>query len=172
MRVSRVALAAALIVSSLVLQLSVLPWLPLPGATPDLLLLSVVALALVDGPLTGAVVGFSAGLALDLAPPADAAIGRWALVLCLVGYVAGLAEDSLDRSALAPLVVVAGAAVASILLYAGLGAMLGDPRVDWVAVVAILPTAVLYDVVLAPFVVSAVLALARRETPDATFRSR
>ena len=37
-------------------------------------------------------VGFAAGLALDLAPPADHLAGRWALALVVVGYVAGRAR--------------------------------------------------------------------------------
>ena len=41
-----------------------------PGATPDLTLLVVVALALLGGPASGARAGLSAGLLADLAPPA------------------------------------------------------------------------------------------------------
>ena len=37
----------------------------------------------------GLVLGFGAGLLLDLAPPADHYAGRWALALVVVGYVAG-----------------------------------------------------------------------------------
>jgi rod shape-determining protein MreD len=168
-RASRVVLAVALVATALVLQVSVLPRLPLPGATPDLVLLCVVGLALAGGPLTGAVVGFGSGLALDLAPPADHAIGRWALVLCLVGYAAGLAEDESDRSAFAPLLVVAAAAAGAAVLFAGLGALLGDPRVGWGPLLEVLPTAVLYDVALAPFVVSGVIALSRRVAPEPTY---
>jgi rod shape-determining protein MreD len=168
MAAPRAALASALLLLALVLQLSVLPLLSLPGATPDLVLLCVVGLALAAGPMTGTVVGFAAGLALDLAPPADHAIGRWALVLCLVGYAAGLAKSEAERSAVAPLVVVAVAALSAMLLFAGIGVVIGDPRVGWEPLLRVAPTALLYDVVLAPFVVSAVIALARRVAPDPT----
>ena len=60
----------------------------------------------------GLVCGFAAGLAADLVPPADHEVGRWALVLTLVGYLAGLGRDSSRRSAFVPLVVVAVAAAA------------------------------------------------------------
>lgn len=162
----RTLLAAAVVVTALVLQLSVLSRLPLPGATPDLVLLGVVALALVHGPGFGAGTGFAAGLALDLVPPADHAIGRWAFVLTVVGYLAGFGEDEIERSAFAPFLVVAAAAAGSLLLYAGLGALLGDVRVSWQAVARLLPSSVLYDVVLTPFVVSGVIALARRVEAD------
>jgi rod shape-determining protein MreD len=168
MPVARAALAAVLVFIALVVQLSLLSRLPLPGATPDLLLVTVVALALVDGPLAGALTGFGAGLALDLAPPADHAIGRWALVLCVVGYLVGLVGDDVDRSAFAPFAVVAAAAAGTVLLYAGLGALLDDPRIVALDVVKIIPTAVLYDVVLAPFVVFVVTAMTRRFAPEPT----
>jgi hypothetical protein len=68
--------------------------------------------------------------------------------------------------------VVALSAAASVLLYAGLGAMIDDPHVTWNAVSEILPTAVLYCVVLSAFVVPAVLRLADRFEPDPTMVRR
>ena len=98
---ARVLTYGALVASALVLQLTVLDLLPLPGGiAPDLVLLVVVALALTSGPLPGLVTGFAAGLALDLAPPASHAIGAYALVFCLVGYVCGRAAGEIDRSAI------------------------------------------------------------------------
>jgi rod shape-determining protein MreD len=163
---ARVLLAGAFVLVALAVQVTVLARLPLPGATPDLVLLVVVALALAHGPAFGLVAGFGAGLASDLVPPADHTVGRWAFVLTLVGYLAGQAMGETRRSAFVPLVVVAGAAAASVLLYAGLGAVMGDTHVTWVAVSALLPTSVLYDVVLSAFVVPAVLVLANRVEPD------
>jgi len=166
----RVLFAALLLVVALAVQLAVLARLPLPGATPDLVLLAVVSLALANGPGFGLVSGFAAGLATDLVPPADHAVGRWALVLTLVGYFAGLARGETRRSAFVPLFVVALSAAASVLLYAGLGALVDDPHVTWPAVSEILPTAVLYCVVLSAFVVPAVLRLADRFEPDPLVR--
>ena len=163
---ARVVLAALLIAVALALQVTLLSRLPLPGATPDLLLLVVVSLALAHGPGFGLVCGFAAGLATDLVPPADHEVGRWALVLTLVGYLAGLARAETRRSAVVPLVVVAVAGGASVLLYAGLGALMDDPNVTWPAVRSLLPTAVVYDLVLCTFVVPGVLALAGRAEPE------
>jgi rod shape-determining protein MreD len=155
-------------VVAIVLQTSVVPRFDLPGATPDLVLLVVLSLALADGPLTGVGVGFAAGLALDLVPPAEHAIGRYALVFTLVGYLAGLAKDAAERSVVMPFVLVAGAAAAGTVLYAALGVVFSEVGVEGSALLALLPTAVLYDVLLAPFVVPAVMALARRTEPDLT----
>lgn len=170
MSAPRFALTAVLVVVALALQVTFLSRLPLPGATPDLVLLVVVATALSGGPTVGLLTGFAAGLALDLVPPADHEVGRWAFVLTVVGYLSGLARAESRRSAFVPLVVVAAAAVGSVLLYAGLGALLDDPNVTWSAVTRLLPTAVVYDVVLSAFAVPAVLALSRRLEPEAVLR--
>ena len=169
---SRVVLTVAALVTAVVLQVSVAARLGLPGATPDVVLLVVVGLALAYGPTYGVAVGFAGGLLLDVAPPGLAPMGRWAIVLCLVGYLAGMAADEVDRSAFVPLIVVAVAAAGSALAYAAIGGLIGDTRVTWPAVSEIVPTAVLYDVVLTPFVVTVVLALARRGSADVVTSAR
>jgi len=79
-----VALFAAVIV-----QLTVVNRLPLPGGiAPDLVLLLVTAVAVCTGPMTGLLTGFAGGLALDIAPPATHYAGEYALVFCLAGYFA------------------------------------------------------------------------------------
>ncbi|WP_329195180.1 MULTISPECIES: rod shape-determining protein MreD [unclassified Streptomyces] len=168
MRFNRILLSATLIVVALVIQVTVLGRLQLPGAVPDLLLLTVVALALVYGHLSGAFVGFGAGLLADLAPPADHAAGRYALVLCIVGYLVGLVrpDNGRFRSAWGPLTTVVAAAIGSTLLYAGVGALVGDTAARHVGLTELLFTATLYDLLLAPFTVPLVMALARRAEND------
>ncbi|MEV4992603.1 rod shape-determining protein MreD [Streptomyces niveus] len=168
MRLNRTLLSVTLVVVALVVQVSVLARLQLPGAVPDLLLLVVVALALVYGHTSGAVIGFGAGLLADLAPPADHAAGRYALVLCLIGYLAGLAKPDSGqlRTALGPMVVVVGAAVTTTLLYAGVGALVGDTAARHVGLTNLVVTAAIYDLLLAPFTVPLIMALARRAEND------
>ncbi|MEV7685613.1 rod shape-determining protein MreD [Streptomyces bungoensis] len=168
MRVNRILLSTALVVVALVIQVSVLARLHLPGAVPDLLLLTVLGLAMVYGHVGGALVGFAAGLLADLAPPADHAAGRYALVLCVIGYFAGLARPESGRlkSATGPMAVVVGAAVASTLLYAGVGALVGDTAARHVGLPGLLFSAALYDLLLAPFVVPGIMWLARRADND------
>ena len=68
-----------------------------PGGTgPDLVLLAVAALALAGGPMTGSLIGFWAGLALDVAPPGSHFVGQNALVFCLIGYACGLVAGHPD----------------------------------------------------------------------------
>jgi rod shape-determining protein MreD len=168
MRLNRILLSTALIVVALVIQVSVLARLHLPGAVPDLMLLTVLGLALVYGHTGGALVGFGAGLLADLAPPADHAAGHYALVLCVIGYLAGLVkpDNGRLRSATAPMVVVVASAVGATLLYAGVGALVGDTAARHVGLGGLLLTAALYDLLLAPFVVPGIMALARRAEND------
>ncbi|WP_405955098.1 rod shape-determining protein MreD [Streptomyces phaeochromogenes] len=168
MRFNRMLLSTTLVVVALVIQVSVLARLHLPGAVPDLLLLTVLGLALVYGHVGGALVGFGAGLLADLAPPADHAAGRYALVLCVIGYLAGLAKPDHGqlKSATGPMAVVVAAAVGSTLLYAGVGALVGDTAARHVGLSSLLFTAALYDLLLAPFVVPGIMALARRAEND------
>jgi hypothetical protein len=58
------------------------------------------------------------------------------------------------------------AALGSTLLYAGVGALVGDTAARHVGLPGLLFTAALYDLLLAPFVVPGIMALARRTDPD------
>ncbi|GAA0483906.1 rod shape-determining protein MreD [Streptomyces olivaceiscleroticus] len=164
MRINRILLSTVLVAVALVVQVGVLARLHLPGAVPDLVLLVVLGLSMVYGHVAGAFIGFGAGLLADLAPPSDHAIGRYALVLCVIGYVAGLTrpDKSQHRSASMPLIVVVCAAIGSTLLYAGVGSLAGDNAGHTVGIPLLLFTATVYDLVLAPFSVPLVMALARR----------
>ncbi|MEV1043563.1 rod shape-determining protein MreD [Streptomyces sp. NPDC049916] len=168
MPLNRTLLSTALVVVALVVQVSVLARLQLPGAVPDLLLLTVLGLAFVYGHVSGALIGFGAGLLADLAPPADHAVGRYALVLCVIGYLAGLVrpENGQLKSALAPMAVVVAAALGTTLLYAGVGALVGDTAARHVGLGSLLFTAAVYDLLLAPFTVPLIMALARRTEND------
>jgi len=120
---------------------------------------AVVAMALAGGPREGAVIGFAAGLALDIAPPASGLLGQSALVFCLVGYGCGRLRVALERSAWLPLAGVALGAAAGEVLYALVGLIFSDPEVTWQAVRQVLPAAVTYDLLLSPFVLYAVAFL-------------
>jgi rod shape-determining protein MreD len=155
--VRRILLATAAILAAVLIQVTVLNNVPFPGgAGPDLVLVAVVAMALAAGPRDGAIIGFAAGLALDIAPPASGLLGQSALVFCLVGYGCGRLRLALERSAWLPLAGVALGAVAGEALYALTGLIFGDPDVTWQAVRQVLPAAVFYDLLISPFVLYAV----------------
>jgi rod shape-determining protein MreD len=158
----RIVLAALALGAALLIQLTLLNGLILPGGgTPDLILLCVVALALVGGPAAGTAAGFFAGLGLDLAPPASELVGQYALVFCLAGYCCGRLRSALHRSALLAFGVAALAAAAAEVLAAGLTLTLDSPEVTGSTVALILPSTVLYNIALSPLVLFAAVRGAR-----------
>jgi len=160
----RFLLGAATVLTALLLQYAVMSRLPLPGAAPDLLLVLVVAFALVEGPLSGLTTGFVAGVLADSL--ADHQLGRLALAYALVGYATGFIEDDTERSTVLPFVAVGAGALGAVLVFAGEGILLGDPRITLYAVGRSLVSSVPYAVVLTPFVVPVLALLVRRIEPD------
>ncbi len=154
----RAAFSAGLLLLAILIQLTVLANVRLPGgAGPDLVLVVVVALALTGGPLEGMLSGFCAGLALDVAPPATHLVGQYALVFCLVGYASGRVGRNLDESAWVPIGVVAAGSALGELLFALAGMIFGNLDITWSAIGQVLPASVLYDVLLSPFVLYVVV---------------
>ena len=166
MVVLRALLAAVLIITALVLQLTVLPWLRLPGSTPDVLAVTVAAIGIAGGPQRGAIAGFVGGLALDLVPPAQGLVGLSALVLALVGFLAGaFTEDRGDRGALVTTGFVALLCGGSVVVYAAGAGLVADSGLSLSGLPLLLLTELLYTAVLAAFVVPAVVLLSRRLEP-------
>ena len=168
MTVLRTAVVGLLVVLAVNLQIGFFPAFAVQGVVPDVVLLVVVATALVRGSEYGAVLGFAAGLALDLAPPADHTVGRWALALVVTGYLAGLVRHDADRSAVAAVLTVAASAFVGTSLFALSGLVLGDTGVSTEAVLSVIPIAVCYDVALTPLVLPPVGWLLRRTAPIST----
>ncbi len=157
----RLIVAAIAIAGALLIQLTIINGLPLPGGgAPDLVLLCVVAIGLVAGPQPGIVAGFCAGLALDVAPPAHQLIGQYALVFCLAGYCCGRLRSALRQSALFALAVVAGAVVAGEVLSACLVLVLDTPEATLATVAHVLPSSLAYDIAVSPLVLFAAVRIA------------
>ena len=140
-------------------------YLSYDGVVPNLALLLVVAAALVRGPDFAMVLGFFAGLAIDLAPPADHVAGRWALALVVVGYLAGRVRHDAGTSAVAAVVTVAASSFVGTSVFALSGMVLRDPSVPVAEALQVIPIAVVYDVLLTPFVLPLAMRLLRRIQP-------
>jgi len=165
MAAARALVLTMVITFAVVLQVVLFPHLAYAGVVPNLALLVVVAAALVRGPEFAAVIGFLSGLAIDLAPPADHVAGRWALALVVVGYLAGRVRQDARTSALAAIVTVAAASFVGTSIFALSGMVLSDPAVPAVEALAVIPTAVVYDVLITPFVLPLMMRLFRRLEP-------
>ena len=163
----RPVLTVALVVTALLLELTVLPLFHLPGAVPDLLTVTVIAIGFVGGPVRGAATGLFAGLLLDLVTPAVGVIGLSAVVLVVLGYFAGLLGGDRDRSPFVTVVLTGLLAGASTLGFALVGGIVADPRISWDRVPGLVLTQTAYALVLAAFVVPGVGALWRRVDPPA-----
>jgi rod shape-determining protein MreD len=161
----RAAVLALLIVLAVVLQVAGFSFLSYGGVVPNLALLVVVAAALVRGPDFAATLGFFAGLAVDLAPPADHVAGRWALALVVVGYLAGRVRQDAGSSASAALVTVAASSFIGTSVFALSGLLLHDPSVPVAEALRVIPVAVVYDVLLTPFVLPPAMRVLRRIQP-------
>ncbi|MCW2793248.1 MAG: rod shape-determining protein [Nocardioides sp.] len=160
------AIVAFLAVSvALVLQVTLFPHLAWQGIVPNLCLLVVVAAALTRGPQFAAVLGFAAGVTLDLAPPADHVAGRWALALVVVGYVAGRMRQDVRPSATAVVATVAASSFVGTSVFALSGLVLRDPAMAVPDLLEVILVAVAWDVLLTPLVLPLVMAMFHRLEP-------
>jgi rod shape-determining protein MreD len=148
--------AAVLLFVAAVAQVSIFSQLHVFGAVPDLLLVSLVAVALLRGSVVGAVGGFFAGLLVDTATLGM--LGLTSLVLTLVGYWIGRYGETTGRDrAHAPFLSVA---VVSVLYAIGLLVVhfvLGESAPAGAVVRSLVPAMVLNLILTGP-----VYALARR----------
>lgn len=160
---ARIGMLALVLVTALLLATVVAPAFTFGVWRPDVVALSVIALALADGPGTGARYGFVAGLAVDLLSAGAQLVGSAALVLLLVGYMTGLARPYLAATGLLGRVAAAGAASAVTSL--GYGLLAGLLEASSIGPASLLQAAGatgLYNTLLAPAVLVPVGALSRR----------
>jgi rod shape-determining protein MreD len=117
--------AAVLVFVVSILQVTIFSGIEILGGTPDVVLLTLVAIALLRGSIYGAAAGFAAGLLVDTANLGT--LGVTSLLLTLAGYWIGRYGETTGRDrAHAPFVSVA---VATVLVQFGaliLHYMLGD----------------------------------------------
>lgn len=132
---------------------------------PDLVLLGVLSWTLVLSQSEAAVVSFAAGLFLDVAPPAAGSIGRWALVLTLVSIVLWpIATSERVDSPLISMGLVAVASGAAVFLVFLVDAITGDERIGALPLTKTVVGVILWNLLLAPFVLPLVQKIARRQS--------
>ena len=141
-------------------QTELFPNLRAGGVIPDIVVVSVVAVALEAGPETGAVYGFGAGLFIDmfLRPPA----GLSALAYTLVGFVVGSVRARLIRTSKLQYPLVGG--LGSLLggaLFIVAGVLVGQQHLWATRSVRIIAVRALYDATLSLLVFPTVARLLR-----------
>jgi rod shape-determining protein MreD len=90
-----VAKAVVLVFVAAIAQVSIFSSVHLLGGTPDVLLLTLVAVSLLRGPIYGAAAGFGAGLVVDTANLET--LGLTSLLLTLAGYWIGRYGEAAGR---------------------------------------------------------------------------
>ncbi len=138
-----------LVVAVVTLQASTLAGTTLVGAEPDLVLVLLVALALERGAITGAVVGFTAGLLLDVMTLGT--LGVTSLVLTAAGHWVGRYGETTGRGRLrAP--SLAAAALSLVTLVGGgvLQALIGEPVSAGELARSLVPNAILAALLVIP----------------------
>jgi rod shape-determining protein MreD len=98
--------AAALVFVAAILQAAVFSSVTILNGTPDLLLVTIICVALLRGPIVGAAVGFWGGILLDTANLAT--LGVTSLLLTIAAYWTGRYGETTGRDrAHAPFVSIA-----------------------------------------------------------------
>ncbi|QLQ10143.1 MAG: rod shape-determining protein MreD [Nocardioidaceae bacterium] len=142
----------ALLVIAFVVQVTFFSAFTVQGIGPNLVLLVVVSAGLARGPELAMGLGFTGGLLLDLAPPADHVAGRWALCLVVVGFLIGRLRARAQGAT--PIEVIAVVAVASFVassLFVFTGFVLGDTAWSANAALRVILIGLAYDCAVAPF---------------------
>lgn len=128
---------------ALLFQVTVVLDVRVGGASPNVMFLLPIAAGLVAGPVEGATVGFVAGIAADLLTPTP--LGMSALVGTLVGFGVGEISGTFVRDMRGlPTLAALGASAVAVMLYAVLGAVLGESQflhVDLAVVVTVVAVA-------------------------------
>ena len=139
--------AASLVFVAAILQVTIFSEIDILGGYPDVLLLTLVAIALLRGSIYGAALGFFAGLIVDTANLGT--LGVTSLLLTIAGYWIGRYGETTGRDRLhAPFVSVA---VATVLVQLGaliLHYLLGDTVSASTVLLHALPAKVLLNLLL------------------------
>lgn len=160
----KVAIALGLVVVAVILQSSLFgdrgiqPF----GASPNLVLVTVIASVRYLAPEPGLLLGFTAGLLMDLL--GGSPLGLWALAMTLVAYLTLRLRDRADEGPIAIAIGVAALSVVGTSMYAFAATLFGqrvfaDPGA---LKLILLPAA--YNVVLAAIVVPLATKLLRTDS--------
>ena len=158
-----------MILVALVLQSTIFAQITLLDARPELIYLLTILVALLEGPATGAVIGFAGGMAEDFL--LNMPKGITALSLTLVGYAVGMLRQYIvSPSALVPVIMV-GLGTAVGLMFNGLVKfLLGQLDSGWAFQLQIALLAGAYNAMLTPFVFPIVRRLAETSRAKRVFR--
>lgn len=158
----RALVVGLLLLTAAVLETALFPSLTLLGYRPDLLLLVVLAIAMQDGPMSGARVGVISGLLADLLV-VQSPVGLSVLIHTGVGYLVGVSRPYLAPDSLsAPLALAFVTAAVGTAGYGIMASLLADERASAEQVVQAALAVGLYNMLLAPIAYAGLRRLSDR----------
>lgn len=142
---------AIVVFTALLLQTTAFTEVTLAGAKPELMYLVTILAALLEGPATGAVVGFGGGMAQDFL--LNQPKGITALVLTLLGNFVGQARTYIvTPSPWLPVLLVGLGTFGGVIFYSIVSFILGQLDVSWFYAFRMAVLSGLYNALLTPVV--------------------
>lgn len=155
-----------LLICAWIVQATIIPYLTIGFAEPDLILIVIATYAFLEGPTAGALAGFSGGLLQDML--LIRSIGLNILTKTLVGYLSGMVERTLFGSkSLLPMVAMFAVSVASQFFYISVSFIVGEQIEIWLALKSIILPSAAYTSIITLFIfpwLTSVLSHERKET--------
>lgn len=140
-----------LVVTTVLLQTALFPNMRIAGVAPDVALVAVGAVAYREGPDSGAIYGFAAGLSLDLF--LETPFGLSALAFALTGFVVGVLQTGVLRTSkwITPLLGGLVGLFGNVVFIAA-GAVVGQEQFLQTHTLRVVLIAAGYDALISPFV--------------------
>ena len=159
-----------LALTTVVVQVAVMPHLRLLGVVPDLGLVLAIAVAYYDDADTAAIVGFVTGLGFDLFLRTP--VGASALAYSVTGYLTGVVQAGLIRSnRWLPVVLGAIGGLVGGLLFVAIAILAGTDALTRPGTLGVVARAAVYDAIVAMIVFPLVERFVQtRVAPPASWR--
>ena len=158
-----------LVLTALLLQSTIFAQIQLGGAKPDLIYLLTIILAYLEGPSSGALAGFTGGMAEDFL--LNQPKGITALTLTLVGYSVGMARQYIvSPSPLVPVFLVGAATAAGFMFFGLVRFLLNQPVGGFGELLRVALLTGAYNAVLTPIVFPIVSRAAEASRTPRVFR--
>ena len=124
----QISVAAPIFLLMFLIQEAVISQFRLPGGGFSILLIFALTWAVLSQPEVAAVIGFSAGILMDLSQSASGPFGQWTLIMLLAGYAIsyiGYGDDNVHANAIGIVFFVVVANLFVEIAYLATGALLG-----------------------------------------------
>jgi len=128
MRTRQISIAAPIFLIIYIIQESIVSQFRLPGGGFSVLLIFALTWAVLSETEVAAVIGFAAGLLMDLSQSDSGPFGQWSLIMLVAGYAIsyiGYGDDNVNANAIGIIFFVVIANLFVEIAYVATGALLG-----------------------------------------------